>query len=518
MAEVEVSPDGEPDPAVPEDEQHPGTGHRTERPRHGWWVALYLLLGLVALCTRAFLLRFSGLTGEGTYDDGVHFAGSLALVMGKLPYRDFLFLHPPMSLIALSPFAALARVASESLGFSVARVAWMLLGVFNATAVARLLRPLGMPSALVGGLAYALYFPAAYTESTTMLEALGNTFLLASLLLLVGRRSPARLAWAGLLLGLLPTVKIWGVAVVAVVVIWVWVTRGARAFLTVLVSSVLSCFAVLLPFFIASPLQMWDMVVAAQLGRPSMATSTLEERIWVMLGLYGEPISSQLAYVLAGVGLAVAAVSVWRNRTFDLVWLALALALSGAGMLVFTPSFYWHYPALIAAPLSILLGAAVTIAPRVGNRIRWLGAAAILPVVLAWGIALGMHDRLSFTGRDMQYTPLLGAVASTGGCVTSDDPAALIELNVFDRNIARGCPVWIDLTGHSYLDMAAPGVSRAHNVAFQRRVIGYLASGEVAIIGRQDQLHYLGAQNRREIESWLVLAQAGTYTAYLVRH
>ena len=174
------------------------------------WIGLYLAVAITAFAVRAYMLRFAQLTGEGTYDDALHFSGSLALVLGQLSYRDFLFPHPPMILISLSPFAALAQLTSDGFGLAVARVAWMLLGALNATAVARLLRPLGRLSAVVGGLAYALYFPAVYAESTTMLEGLANTFLLMALLLLSSGRKLSRLLWAGMFLGLVPKVKIWG--------------------------------------------------------------------------------------------------------------------------------------------------------------------------------------------------------------------------------------------------------------------------------------------------------------------
>ncbi|MGV8909437.1 MAG: hypothetical protein ACOH1Y_10680 [Propionicimonas sp.] len=489
----------------------------TARPRRWRWLGLYLAIGLVAVAARAYLLRFAGLTGEGTYDDAVHFSGALALVLGKLPYRDFLFLHPPMVLLALSPFAGWAQVTSEGFGFAAARVAWMLLGAFNATAVARLLRPLGTLSAVVGGLAYALYFPAAYAESTTMLEGLANTLLLASLLLLAGGRSRARLIWAGLLLGLVPTVKIWGVVLLAAVVVWVWATRGARAFLTVLVSAAVSAIAVLVPFFLASPARMWEMVVAAQLGRPESRTATTADRIWTMLGLFGYPPSDQLAYLLAAGALAVTALSVWRNRTFDLAWLGLALFLPASAMLLLTPSFFQHYPAVIAVPFGIVLGSVVTVAPQSGGRRRWWGALAVLPVVLAWGTAQDLHVVQGSTGLAVQFAALRDPVVAAGGCVTSDDPEPLIELDVFGRNIARGCPVWIDLTGHSYVDEAA-GLVRIQNPVFQHQAITYLASGEVAIIGREDTSRYLDAANRKLVNSWPVLARTGSYTVHRVIH
>ena len=94
----------------------------------------------------------------------------------------------------------------------------------------------------------------------------------------------------------------------------------------------------------------------------------------------------------------------------------------------------------------------------------------------------------------------------------------MIELDVFGRNIARGCPVWIDLTGHSYVDEAAGVVVRSENAVFQHQVITYLEGGDVAIIGREDSSHYLDAANRKLINSWPVLARNGSYTAHRVLH
>jgi hypothetical protein len=492
----------------------PRTAARPERSRASVWV--YVVVGLVAFAARAYLLRFAQLTGEGDYDDAVHFSGSLALVLGKLPYRDFLFLHPPAILLALSPFAGLAQVTSDSFGFAVARVAWMLLGAFNATAVARLLRPLGLLSALIGGLAYALYFPAVYAESTTMLEGLANTFLLVALLLLARGRSTSRLVWAGILLGLVPAVKIWGVVLIAAVLVWVWISRGLRPFVTVLVAAAASCAAVLVPFFLAAPANMWQMVVAAQLGRPDMTSASTETRLWQMLGLYGQPPSSQLTNALVGAALVIAAVSLWRNRTFSLAWLAVGLFMPAAAMLVMTPSFYQHYPAVIAVPFALILGAAVSMARMPGHPLRWLGALAMLPLVLAWGTAQDLHDSESYTGRDIQFTALRTPVTRAAGCVTSDDPAPLIELNVFSRNVERGCSVWIDLTGHSYVDDIGGDIPRNQSATFQHQAMTYLSSGDVAIIGRNESLHYLDAASRATVNHWPVLGRSDIYTAYQV--
>ncbi|MFT4109867.1 MAG: hypothetical protein QM633_09670, partial [Propionicimonas sp.] len=479
---------------------------------------LAVLVGVVAFGARAYLLRYAQLTGEGTYDDAVHFSGSLALVHGRLPYRDFLFLHPPMVLLALTPFAGLAQVTSESFGFAAARVAWMLLGAFNAIAVTRLLRPLGLLSALVGGLAYALYFPAAYAESTTMLEGLANAFLLSSLLLLAGRRTRGRVLGAGILLGLVPAVKIWGVVMVAVVLVWAWAIRGLRHALAVALAAAGSCALVVLPFFLAAPARMWTMVVAAQLGRPELVMATPEERIWVMLGLFGRPPGAAVAFVLAGLAAVVVGLALWRAREFAAAWLGVGLLVPMTWLLMVTPSFYGHYPAAIAVPFAITLGAAVTLAPAPGHRMAWLGSLALLPVVLAWATAADLHLAQSHTGADVRFAALAPAVAHAGGCVTSEDPAPLIELGLVGRNIARGCPVWIDLTGHYLIDNIGQGLPMPDDPAYQEQVMTYLRSGSVAILGREYATRSLSEANLRIVDSWPVLARSDAYTARRVPH
>src|SRR5919112_759301 len=100
------------------------------------WVAT-VAVAAVAFLTRAWLvLRHAGLGGLNHYDDGVYYAGAAALVSGRMPYRDFLFLHPPGILLALSPFAALGAVTSDSVGLAVARVAFWGIGALNAGLVA----------------------------------------------------------------------------------------------------------------------------------------------------------------------------------------------------------------------------------------------------------------------------------------------------------------------------------------------------------------------------------------------
>ena len=53
----------------------------------------------------------------------------------------------------------------------------MLLGTVNAVMVSRILRPMGLVGAALGGLGYAVLYPAVYVEWTTQLQGLASTLL-----------------------------------------------------------------------------------------------------------------------------------------------------------------------------------------------------------------------------------------------------------------------------------------------------------------------------------------------------
>src|SRR6185312_7300053 len=82
----------------------------------------YVAIAVVAFLARLLpTLRGGGLLGMGVYDDGVHFTAAAALLAGRTPYADFVLLHPPGIVVALTPFALLGRLTSDPTGFAVAR-------------------------------------------------------------------------------------------------------------------------------------------------------------------------------------------------------------------------------------------------------------------------------------------------------------------------------------------------------------------------------------------------------------
>src|SRR5215218_10442685 len=262
----------------------------TMAPVRRWAPELVVAAGLLVIGFSARLvaaLRGSGLDGLMYYDDGVNFATAIGLVHGQLPYRDFLLLHPPGIVLALSPFAGLAQLTSDATGFVVARLSFMIIGGINAALVAWFLRPAGRVGALFGGVFYAVFWPAVYNERTVLLEGLANTCVLASLIIITPpeqRPTKKRVFVGGLLLGVAAAIKIWGVLPIVILFCWLVVRVGFRRASLLLAGAAGSCAAICLPFFAAAPTMMWRFVVLDQLSRVPNRTSPIQ-RLTEILGL-----------------------------------------------------------------------------------------------------------------------------------------------------------------------------------------------------------------------------------------
>ena len=181
---------------------------------------------VAALCVRiAVVIRSGGYLGDFGYDPGVYYAGGDALIHGRLPYRDFVFLHPPVMLFVAAPFALLGHLTSDHLGFAAANIGFAFLGALNASLVTMVGRRLGLShrAALIGGGFYAVWLAAGGAEYLIRLEPLGNTALLAGLLVLLrpgARSSLPAMSGAGALLALAAEVKIWFAAPFILVAVW----------------------------------------------------------------------------------------------------------------------------------------------------------------------------------------------------------------------------------------------------------------------------------------------------------
>ena len=463
------------------------------------------------------VLRAAGLYGLGNYDDGVHFAAGLGLVNGLLPYRDFLLLHPPGVVLAMAPFAASSWLIGEPDAMAVARVSWILLGGVNAILCGLVLRPLSRVAGLLAALFYALSIGAVYGEHTTLLEAPATTVLLLGLVItrLPGPGDGIRTrhyALAGLLLGLSPVLKIWGVVAVLVVVVAIWARRGRQPALVTLAASITSCAAVCIPFFLAAPQEMWRMVVVAQVGR-RRANERVSDRLSDVLGVrewgYGSGLWSVWMVIMVVTVLGATAICL---IVADLRVIA-ALLITHGLLVMTTPMWFLHYAGLTAAPMALTLGGALAALLTWSRSIRWLAPALVgLAVVGTLTLAYPMRDVL-LGKREFPGAHFAAASAGWGGCTTTDFPMTLIQMDLLQSDLDRGCRFVVDLGGYSYylVDSTHHQEARRDNEDWQALALDYYRSGDAVIAVRFSTANGFSRATARTVEGWPVLVQEGGY-------
>lgn len=517
-----MSPVQSPQPTV--DDQPPSSPEHRARRR----LPVELLVVAVALIPRiGFVLASSGgYRGSFEYDPAVYYASAASFLHGRLPYQDFLLLHPPGSMLALTPFAALGEVIGDHRGFAVAQLAFAVLGAVNAGLVARIARNLGfgVPAALLGGAFYALWPGAANAEYASRLEPLGNFCLLAGLLAYTAAERSPRRRWpvlCGLGFGLAVGVKIWWIAPLAVLLAWHLTAERRRRLLPVAAGAAAGMLLVLGPFFLAAPHAMFRMVVQDQIERPQPSGS-FRERLTSLSGIgYMErnlPLGVQLAVIIStALVIAALCVAAWRARGGPLFVL---LALVTLIVLVRSPSYFPYYNDYMAPGLALTVAAAtrqrarqaVAEQPRSRSRSSWAITAAVAAVVVA---AVSFAD-IQLPRPVVKPYPAHELARGVRGaqCVMADSPMPLILLNVLSRDLRHGCRLWVDVTGWTYDRYAPPGnrqISRKYNARWQRYLTAYLLSGDRVTLFRA-MFTGIGPRLHRIYVRLPITARSGTFS------
>ncbi|HEU0257450.1 MAG TPA: hypothetical protein VFQ96_06390 [Microbacteriaceae bacterium] len=478
------------------------------------------LLGLLA---RVFYsLRHGGPVYVGGYDSGVYYAAADALVHGRLPYRDFLFIETPGVAVVTAPFAFLGAQTHDALGYGAANLFFAGIGAASSGMVAAVLRRFGLPAAVFGGVFYAVTDIAVSSEQFIKLEPVATLLILIALLLLGDVRRPVgrrRMLVAGLLLGLACGFKIWYVVPALVVVA---ATPGVRRRLRLLAAEAVGAVVIMLPFFLASPAVMFREVVLDQLGRgrggPSvvgrlhdiLGGATVPHTATRLLGLTVGEITGGLA-VLA----VIAVIFALRRPSARLyVW----LLLSGLLVLIVAPSFFSYYTSLTSAPLALVLGAGF--AELVGLLSTRSGRLVLTTTALAGLVLLNLPGQWHAHPGEHPSAGLRRAVATVPGCVISDDPEILAATDVLSRDLSDGCVLWPDVTGWTYdLDTGMhDGVytPRTKNLAWQKHVTSYLTSGSAVMVYRPET--GLSEHTRRVVTAGPVLFRDGEWVLYATPH
>lgn len=455
---------------------------------------LGLLMRLVPLLVRGGLGFWNG------YDDGVYYASADAVTFGHLPYRDFVLLHPPGMTVLLVPFAAMGRVTTDATGMILARVFFIAVGALNASLVAALARRWSWRAGVMAGLLYACWYPAVVTEQSARLEVLGTTALLVALLFLVRLTAtvrPRHELLAGVALGLGATVKIWGVAPWLVLVAWELLRRRWAAATRLVVGGAAAVAVLLLPFFVAAPTRMFDMVIRDQFRRaPIHPSETL--RLSSIFGI-GNGITTHHPTIatLVGVVLAVSVLVCLRDG------LAQPIALVFAGnlaVLLTSPSYFRHYAEFVAAPAVLLIAIA---SDRMSRMVSLRPRAAVIAPVVAGSVAVGSAIAVFAVPEKVRHVDAAVTAAVPAGCLLSDDPGVLIQLGRLSDDFREHCHVSVDVWG-TQQDLSRPS-------AWQPWLVRYLTSGDAFIVARPHE-DELTPQTLHELASYPLLAHADGLT------
>jgi hypothetical protein len=157
------------------------------------------------------------------------------------------------------------------------------------------------------------------------------------------------------------------------------------------------------------------------------------------------------------------------------------------------------------------LGSLVGRAQARGPRFGLIATLATFLVLAAYGLPLTQ----STPGTPFPGATLRSAAAGTPGCIAADDPATLIEMNVLDRNLDRGCVLVADLSGWTYEHPAPPGVPRDRYLAFQNYAFDYLRNADAAIVSRFSAGVGFSQATMKAVAGWPVIRRNGRF---VLRH
>ena len=508
----------------------PGGRHRA-RLSVAWWPEAVLFV--VALLVRLIPEMFNGaVTGNYGYDPAVYYAAADSFLHGRMPYRDFILLHPPGIVLVETPFAWFGSLTSDRLGFAAVNGFFVVLSAVSAVLVTRVARRLGLPrvASLLAGAVYALYFGSLMAEYEARLEPLGCFLLLCGLLALLaaqertGRSATVLALVAGIALGTAMSIKIWWALPVLVLLGWELVAlRAVRRVAAALAGLVTALVLINGPFFLVAGSKMWTMVVLDQVGRPRNTPTVLRPLAFLAVGwpsVRWNEEKLKVAVLFGAVVLVFLVSRAWRVRRARVIVL---LLLAQIALIAAEPTWYQFYADYLTVALSLTVGAsfvrreAATDAPRRTRspvtRDASVWVAAVVAVCLAAAITRAVPERILVRG-----VPAARLAAATRGyrCPMIDTPMALIDLNLLTPELRRGCANLVDTTGLLIVLEHRYGSRQRALPIWNKELAVYLRSGDAALFFSPPPAIAITAATARLVERDGPVATVGPYTIYRV--
>lgn len=422
-----------------------------------------LVYAVIAVCTAAAaFLRFYQLTRPGyllgvtEYDDGVQFGDAVRLVSGVIPYRDFVMMQPPGSILLMAPVALLAKVTGSAWGLAIARLLTAAADTACVALIGLLVRHRGPVAAGIACGIYAVYPDALVAAHTFLLEPWLNLFcLIGALLVFDGDRltDGRRMAWGGVAFGFAAAVKLW--ALVPLAVIGLLLLRRPRRLGLLAGGTVVGLGAPVLPFLALAPTGLVKDVVTSQFSRANVAHPPPLPRLTNLAGLSLFPhLSSHLSVLLLLAVAAIVAIGYMAacragaRLPTALDWYALIGLAAVTGMLLWPYGYFTHYGAVAGPFIALVLALPAGLLRPAEHRLQivpLLAACAVAVVVVA---ALGLRQFATETRLHSWPNVAVRAdrLIPPGACVLTDDPSLTVSVGRF-APAAPGCPAMVDSYG-----------------------------------------------------------------------
>ncbi len=478
------------------------------------------LLAVVVITAAGWLLRAWPRLAQGDwwsvpvdFDDGVYFAASALFSDGLLPYRDFVFVHPPGIVLFLLPASALAGTIPASAAFSLARWLATAVGAANIALSARLgYRSAGAIGAIAAAMLYAAFPEIASYERNPYLEPVLNLACLATANLWLSSRVERQPRWAvaaGLCLAFAFSVKLWA-AVWAVACLAS--APGRRAVGWLAVGGALGMAVFVLPFAAAAPEAFLEQTVAFHLWRPPDGASLLAERIISIVRL------TAVIAALAAVGLiwqlAVRTPSpAWRSaRFFGTAWVLLLVAFLASR------TYWFEYNAHLAPAEAHLAALGLAVLSRKASGLGRAGQALVAVMLVVAPIHSLRHCVRQARNRDL-VMPRFGEEvrrrAPVASCLFAFEPTwALVSGRL--PPVRPGVPAVVDVYGAMLIESMRAGgrfadaQSALHAEPAQRRIRELLDGCEHIALGTRGEWQLDDATKAWLAERWeRVLAPEG---------
>lgn len=328
------------------------------------WTSAFTIVGiaLVGAAIRVAALLPVAATGAFPvdYDEGVYSAAASLLAQGQLPYRDFVFVHPPGLPYLLLPLGGL----DPQQAFLGARFVMVAVGAACIALVGFIAcRRWGLLAGAGGAAVYASFPEAVAAEHGVFLEPVLNLFCLVAVACWVHTDDRTkRVTWdgyalsAGAFAAAAFTVKLWA-AFAIVAMLLVPPTRDrAKKYRALLVGLVVTGLVLWLPVLIGAGTAVTDQVLLFQFGRPGDGAATIAERLTSMVGSPLHPLQARHLAATALAGLGVIVIIGWRRHDrlgrIAVLWFGLA-----ATAFLVSATYWDQYNAALAPSMSLLAAA-----------------------------------------------------------------------------------------------------------------------------------------------------------------